>query len=153
MGQAVDGFWGLLSDPAYDPERNPARNEPTRGPSLPLPSQPHSGPERRDSPRTRTLLKAKIVSGDGFLSPDCAVVDLSLNGARVRISAAIRLPPPVSLLLVYDGMLFDAAVAWRRGDETGLVFTGQHDLRSEICHAAPALKALWAELQPRLWAS
>ncbi len=128
--QSRRGFW----DPVGEFRREP---EPVVG------AAPYGGPERRDTPRVRTLLAGKIISGDGFLSPDCTVIDLSSNGARVRISGGVTLPPPAGLLLVREGLLFDAAIAWRRGDETGLVFTGVHDLQLGDPPERRGLQALW----------
>jgi ribonucleotide monophosphatase NagD (HAD superfamily) len=45
--------------------------------------------------------------------------------------------------LIGDGLLFDAAVAWRRGNETGLVFTGVHDLHESEPAERPGLRNLW----------
>ena len=115
----------------------------------PAPVAAYRGSERRADPRLRTLLAGKIVSGDGFISADCTVRDLSLSGARVEISRVVRLPPPVALMLIRDGLLFDAAVAWRRGDEAGLVFKEPHDLRTDTNPVRRSVRALWAELTER----
>ncbi len=105
----------------------------------------YQGPDRRDGVRVTARLAGKLISADGFLHPDCTVLDLSLNGARVQISAIIRLPPPAALLLVDEGLLFDAAVAWRRGNETGLVFTSRHDLSESEPPDRPGLRDLWMD--------
>ncbi len=103
----------------------------------------YQGLDRRDGVRVAARLAGKLISADGFLHPDCTVLDLSLNGARIQISAIIRLPPPAALLLVDEGLLFDAAVAWRRGNETGLVFTTRHDLSEGEPPERPGLRDLW----------
>ena len=108
------------------------------------------GPDRRADQRLRTLLAGKIISGDGFISANCTIRDLSLKGARVEISRIVRLPPPVALMLIRDGLLFYAVVAWRRGDETGLVFKDPHDLLTELDPARRRVRALWTELTERL---
>jgi hypothetical protein len=104
-----------------------------------------AGAARRDGPRVETSLPGKILSGDGFLSPDCVICDLSPRGARVRIAGGIRLPPPVALLLTQEGLLFDAAVAWRRGNETGLVLKGCRDLLTMVRPERPA--TAWGRLE------
>jgi hypothetical protein len=129
---ATQGSWDTASNPRLD-----------RAPAPPGASADYRGHERRDGPRVATRLAGKLISADGFLHPDCTVLDLSRNGARVHISAAIRLPPPAALLLVDEGLLFDAAVAWRRGNETGLVFTSRHDLRISEPRERPGLRDLW----------
>jgi len=83
------------------------------------------------------------------MSADCVIIELSPHGARVRISSAVRLPPSVALLLISDGLLFDAMVAWRQGDATGLAFKGRHDLRTEDDPAYRSVRALWVELGVR----
>ena len=103
----------------------------------------YQGPDRRDGVRVAARLAGKLISADGFLHPDCIVLDLSLNGARVQISSIIRLPPPAALLLIEEGLLFDAAIAWRRGNETGLVFTSRHDLSESEPAERPGLRDLW----------
>jgi hypothetical protein len=99
--------------------------------------------------RVRALLSGKIIIGNGLMSPDCVIRDLSPGGARVRVPRTIELPSRVGLLVIKDGLLFDAIVAWRRDDEAGLAFSGQHDIRGDIDPAHRGVRALWAELTPR----
>jgi hypothetical protein len=112
-------------------------------------SESHTGDERRAGHRTRALLSGKIIVGNGVMSPDCVIRDLSDGGARVRISGSIELPEAVGLLVIKDGLLFDATLAWRRGDETGLAFTGRHDVRGDVDPAHRGVHRLWKELAPR----
>jgi hypothetical protein len=107
------------------------------------------GENRRIASRSRTLLAGKIIIGEGLISPDCVIRDLSSSGARVRISAETDLPPTVRLLVIKEGLLFEANVAWRRDDQTGLVFVGQCDLRSDVDPARSGVRALWAQLTDR----
>jgi len=112
-------------------------------------SEPHTGDERRAGHRARALLSGKVIIGNGLMSPDCVIRDLSDGGARVRISGSIELPDAVGLLVIRDGLLFDATLAWRRGDETGLAFAGRHDVRGDVDPAHRAVHRLWKELAPR----
>jgi len=104
---------------------------------------------RRRARRARTLLAGKIIAGNGLNVLDCMIRDFSSGGARVRISAATALPPKVSLLVIKEGLLFEANVAWRRGDETGLTFVGRYDLRGDVAPAHKGVRALWMELASR----
>jgi hypothetical protein len=104
---------------------------------------------RRGGHRARTLLAGKIVTAQGLNVLDCTIRDFSSGGARVRISAATLLPSTVSLLVIKEGLLFEANVAWRQGDETGLVFVGQYDLRGDVDPARKGIRALWAQLAAR----
>jgi hypothetical protein len=100
---------------------------------------------RRRAHRARTLLAGKIIVAQGIIH-DCMIRDFSSSGARVRISAETGLPPRVSLLVIKEGLLFEADVAWRRSDETGLAFIGQYDLRRDVDPARKGVRTLWAQL-------
>jgi hypothetical protein len=107
-----------------------------------------TGETRRLGVRSRSLLTGKIVLDDGAVSYDCVIRNLSIKGARVRISNSIGLPGEVGLLVVKEGLLFEAVIAWRRGDQIGLTFAGQHDLRENTNPAYRGVRALWAALAP-----
>jgi hypothetical protein len=89
------------------------------------------------------------VTAEGLNVLDCIIRDFSSGGARLRISAATTLPPNLGLLVIKEGLLFDATVAWRRGDETGLVFVRQYDLRGDVDPARRGICALWSQLASR----
>ena len=105
--------------------------------------------ERRAYHRARTLFAGKIIIGDGSISPDCMIRNLSVAGARVRIARSIDLPGVVGLLVIKEGLLFDATVIWRNGDETGVTFSGQHDMRRDTDPGRKIVRMLWDELRPR----
>ncbi len=105
--------------------------------------------ERRGGPRSRVLLAGKIIVGDALFSADCQIRDLSTRGARVRISPEVQLGAPLHLLLVKEGRLFDATMAWRRGDEAGLALTAVYDLHIDHDPARTRIRELWAALRPR----
>lgn len=109
----------------------------------------HTGVRRRAMTRARTLLAGKIIIRGGMMSPDCVIRDLSPDGARVRVPRTILLPSSVGLLVTKDGVLFDAVVVWRRGDEAGLTFSDRHDIRGAVDPANARAHALWAEHAPR----
>jgi len=105
--------------------------------------------DKRQGGRARALLAAKILIGDGRMSPDCLIRDLSPDGARVRISRTVPLPQSFALLAIRDGLLFDAALVWRKGDEAGLAFSGRHDVKTAGDPAHAVAHRLWAEYAPR----
>jgi hypothetical protein len=74
---------------------------------------------RRADLRARSLLTGKIIIGDASASHDCVVRNLSAKGARVRL-----------------------------GEQIGLAFTGQHDLRKDTDPAHRGARALWTALAP-----
>jgi len=111
-------------------------------------ASPLRGPDRRMAQRSRALLAGKLIVGNGAMSSDCTIRDMTDGGARIRISHAVGLPKAVMLLVIKDGLVFEANVAWRRGDELGLEFTRRMDVRDEAMRSL-GLRALWAELTPR----
>jgi hypothetical protein len=135
------------------------RSHPGLGPRVMAPSpdrkpdgvvlKGYTNAERRAYYRARTLFSGKIIIGDGSVSPDCVIRNLSIAGARVRISRSIELPGVVGLLVIKEGLLFDATVIWRNGEETGLTFSGHHDLRRDTDPSRKIVRMLWDELRPR----
>ena len=105
--------------------------------------------ERRAEYRIRTLIYGKLIIGDGLASLDCVVRDRSTGGAQVRVLGTEEPPPTVRLLLITEGLLFDATVVWRRGDKIGLAFSGHHDLRHDDDPSLTAVHALWMDVVQR----
>ncbi len=79
--------------------------------------------ERRGGTRKRTLRAAKIVYGDFRYTLDCVIRDRSETGARIR--CANSGDAPAAFYLFETPMLLRADIAWRRGDELGIRFTGE----------------------------
>ena len=134
---APQGFGRRSADPSPPDSVVPAV-EPVR-----------TGKNRRVASRARALLAGKLIIDDGHISLDCTIRNLSTGGAKVRISAETDLPPKISLLLIKEGLLFEASVAWRKGDQIGLTFVGQYDLRDDVDPAHRGARELWAELAVR----
>jgi PilZ domain len=120
---------------------------PHKGPAFDGPDL-RTGVARRAAPRARSLLTGKIIIGDGRESHDCVVRNLSATGAHVRIAGAVNLPGTVGLLVVKEALLFDAAIVWRRGEQIGLTFSCQYDLREDVDPAHRRARALWTALSP-----
>ena len=106
----------------------------------------YPGDDRRREARAGAPKYAKLIIDKQLVPRDCAILNLSLHGACVRLSRIVRLTPPIGLLLVEDALLFDAEVAWRVGEEVGLSFDGRHDLLDEVEPALQPVRLLWAEL-------
>jgi hypothetical protein len=113
------------------------------------PAPRESGVERRAEYRIRTLVYGKLLIGDGLAGLDCVVRNRSIGGAQVRVLGAEELPPTVRLLLITEGLLFDATVLWRRGEMVGLAFAGHYDLRHDDDPSLTAVHALWMDLAHR----
>ncbi len=79
----------------------------------------------RTTQRHRVLKEGKIVSLDYTSVIDCVVKDVSATGARIRCANQASIPAEFRLLMPGDDTIRPARVMWRRGDLTGLQFTGE----------------------------
>jgi hypothetical protein len=104
-----------------------------------------TSPKDRAEPRRRVLLAGRIVYGPAEMTVDCAIVDLSQAGARVRLAGAQLLGEPIYLVNLSHGYAYKARQAWRRGDLLGLAFTEHYDLRAPPPQLPPLIRRLWVE--------
>lgn len=105
--------------------------------------------QRRHADRKRSLLAGKLTNEDASLTVDCTIRDLSDTGALVELAAPEMLPRTLRLMLIRDGVLWDAEVAWRRGARLGLILGERHDLKSSVDPELRALRAIWSHMAPR----
>jgi hypothetical protein len=103
--------------------------------------------ERRDTRRTRVLLRGKIIAGDAIY--DCTVLDVSAAGARLRFGTPVALPGDF-IFRVLDGSSYPARRVWSRGNEMGIAFTGQVIASGDIAQSRRAEEALNALRSPGL---
>jgi two-component system cell cycle response regulator len=90
--------------------------------------------EKRRAPRRRVLKDGKVITHKNCSVVDCCVRDLSETGARIRCQDQAAIPSEFRLLLPMDGIMRDARVVWRRGDDLGVQFTAE-----------------WKKAPPRKW--
>lgn len=77
--------------------------------------------ERRASPRRRTRLRpGKLIAPDGRFLGDCAIMDRSETGVRVRRFGGGELPEAVHLLDEREGLRWPARTVWQDGGQAGL---------------------------------
>ena len=79
-------------------------------------------PDKRRAPRKRILKGATIAFNDRSSTMSCVVRDISDTGARLRLTKGQVVPSRFELFIDIDGIEVPCAVAWRRGDEVGVVF-------------------------------
>lgn len=77
--------------------------------------------ERRRHPRSRVLRRARIVFRGGHSTIDVILLDLSDGGARLRSPGLLAIPERFELR-IENGPSYDAAVAFRHADTTGVRF-------------------------------
>jgi hypothetical protein len=91
-----------------------------RARTKPLEGRQTGGSERRRALRKRVLWSGHVEADNRLLS--CAVLDVSLSGARVRLEDEGQLPAgPLAIALSRFGM-FQAEVVWTKERMSGLRF-------------------------------
>ena len=81
--------------------------------------------DQRKNARQRVLKQGKIVSTDMQQVFDVKIRDVSASGARVQISANVKLPDNFNFLIVSERMLYPAVSRWRAGEMMGIEFVGK----------------------------
>lgn len=77
--------------------------------------------ERRRHARARLLRRGRIVFRKGWASVDCVVLDISPDGARIKVGAMLGFPEHFELR-VENGATREAVVRYRAGDVAGVEF-------------------------------
>jgi PilZ domain-containing protein len=83
-------------------------------------ARPPRGIERRRAQRKRVLWSGQVEASDGLI--DCAVLDVSLQGARVRVDGESQLPKGPLAIAVSRFGSFQAEVVWSKDRMSGLRF-------------------------------
>ena len=76
--------------------------------------------ERRRFGRITVLWNAAVEDSQG-LANDCVVMELSANGARLRMAVPFERSTPVKLWSYHFGAL-TGRVVWQKGEQLGLAF-------------------------------
>ncbi len=92
-----------------------ARSKPAEGSQ-----RPPDAPERRRAARKRVLWSGQVEALDRLI--DCAVLDVSLQGARVRMDDGSELPKGPLAIAVSRFGTFQAEVVWTKDRMSGLRF-------------------------------
>ena len=81
--------------------------------------------EKRGKPRRRVAKAAKITFGDFVFVRDCALRDISAEGARITVTAPHEVPDEFHLIFSADRTMRKVNVVWRRGNDMGVKFDGE----------------------------
>lgn len=84
--------------------------------------------ENRKEDRRGTYVPGKIAFERGSQVRDCAIRDISKEGARLAFANPRALPKEFELLIPATGDIYQAVVKWRRGREVGVYFVEKDDL-------------------------
>lgn len=79
-------------------------------------------PERRKTPRLRSLLGGRVVFNQRNSSLDCVVRNISEEGALLLLSDSVALPSAFDLEIMQRQRAYSARVRWRDRDRIGVVF-------------------------------
>lgn len=77
--------------------------------------------ERRNSPRSRVLRRGQIVFRSGHTAIDCVLLNLSDDGAQLRLDNWLALPKKFELR-IENGPSRQAEVRYRVVERTGIRF-------------------------------
>jgi hypothetical protein len=80
--------------------------------------------EQRRSPRANVQFPAWLDIGNGSALRDCTVLDVSEDGARIRVTSPAELPREFYLVLSKKGTRRRSRLTWRSGGEVGVSYLG-----------------------------
>jgi hypothetical protein len=109
----------------------------------------HPARSERSARRQRALLMGKLVFGIAVITIDCTIRDLSETGARVRLPHDLPTPDTMWLIVISTGVAYQSEVRWRQGQDLGLSFTAEHDLKTPAPLSGDYLRRLWLDCSPR----
>lgn len=118
-------------------------------PSALAKTPPLTPAEQRRSRRPRVLLGGKLVYGPLWLTADCAIRDLTGDGARLRLAGPAVISDPVVLIEVGTGMAHTCEITWRRLPDLGVSFVLSDDLSSPGRPELARLRRIWLDSQAR----
>ncbi len=78
--------------------------------------------DKRGEARKRILKGGRIVFNGRASTLSCTVRDISGTGARLRVAQGQALPSRFDLLIDTDGLEAPCRVAWRKGEDVGVLF-------------------------------
>lgn len=79
--------------------------------------------DNRGAGRRRMLKQGRIILSD-WTAVDCILRDISDSGARIVFAGPTSLPKEARLLVVSTNEMYPVEVAWQRGLNAGVQFTG-----------------------------
>ncbi len=115
---------------------------------------------QRSSPRSRSLLKGRIIFPNRQSTMDCIVRDISDGGARLELHSNDLVPDHFELYVPLKETTFPVSVRWRQHTEVGVMFVvprergaTQDDLAGRVSQLEAEfqeMKAALSEIQARL---
>ncbi|MGJ3264458.1 MAG: PilZ domain-containing protein [Salinarimonas sp.] len=104
--------------------------------------------EQRASPRRRALIAARIRYGNGAVTVDCVVRNISETGAKIDLSEGVALPDHFEIVIPQLNVVHHAELRWRHAHEAGIAFVDAPADEAPASHAAaPTEAALKARIR------
>jgi PilZ domain len=102
--------------------------------------------EARRTARARTFLQARVSYGEGAISAECMVSQLSQTGARLTVASAVALPDVFDIAIPQRAIARRGKLVWREDDQVGIDFVNEGESLPLAGADYPArIKALEAE--------
>ena len=101
-----------------------------------------SGEERRGARRRRVLLFGRISDATGSQTAECAISNLSLSGAQIRLYVDQSFPSLIYLLNAKTHTAHLSEIVWHGEGRMGLSFRETYDLEKDIPERLNFLKTL-----------
>jgi PilZ domain len=93
----------------------------------------------------RVVLQARASYGDGAISTQCTVNELSDASARISIASSFSLPETFDISIPQRGISCRAKLIWRRGDQAGIEFLEADPALSVTSDPVARIKTLETE--------
>src|ERR1700676_2196815 len=106
-----------LAMTSYGLAQRPGRNAIEEGEVADLPADDKPVEPRRS---IRVVLQARASYGDGAISTQCTINELSDVAARINIASSFSLPETFDLAIPQRGIACRAKLVLRRGDQAGV---------------------------------
>ncbi len=81
--------------------------------------------EKRSIERRRILKRARVSYGNGAISVDCVMRNISETGALINVNDGLLIPDQFTLHNELDGYKVDCEVVRRFGNSVGVRFVGE----------------------------
>jgi hypothetical protein len=102
----------------------------------------------RKSVRRRTLFSGKLVYGNHDYSFNCAIKDLSPDGARLRLPQKQYMPAQGHLIDSHGRTAYAFRLVWMKPPHAGIAFTQAWSLDGDLPASLAGLRRIWLAIAP-----
>jgi hypothetical protein len=106
-------------------------------------SLPATSKDRRSSSRRRSLLSGIVTSASGSFTADCAIKNLSADGAQIVLGSDQIVTEDCVLINLKDAVVYVSHIEWGRPSCYGLRFLDSYHLEGAVPSKLLFAKRLW----------